>query len=89
MGDQGLVGTAAREVEHHPADCDDDASRHFQELEPDGMDLGPGQFGPLQSFTTQVLHEHIGGRGQQETKLVGHKSRAAGAVGKQYRLAVP
>ena len=52
VGDQSLVRTAAGEMEYHSADCDDDASRHFQELEPDGMDLGSGQFGPLQSFAT-------------------------------------
>jgi hypothetical protein len=39
-------------MEHYAANGNHDAGCNLEELEPDGADLGSGQFGPLQAFAT-------------------------------------
>ena len=49
---QSLIGVAAGEMEHDTTHGHHDACRNLEKLEPDGADLGSGEFGALQAFAT-------------------------------------
>jgi hypothetical protein len=58
----------------------------LEQLEPDGLHLGPRQFGAGESESADGFHQPIGAGGKQKPELVGPPVVATGAVGEQPEL---
>ena len=76
----GCVGRErAREVDHHATRGDLDPGGELEQPQPKRSDLGVGAVRML-ATKPEFLHQRVGGRGQQDTKLVGQEARAAGSI---------
>src|SRR5512139_3899425 len=82
MGDDSpgvRVGEARGQVQHDSADGGSDAGSDFEEGVAEGRDLSASELGARGS-EAQLLHEDVGGGGEEDAELVGEEARAAGAV---------
>jgi len=66
-------------VEDDPADGDDHLRANLEKAVSEGPDLGSGA-GRSSGAEPQLLHEDIGGGGEQDPKLVGPEAGATGPV---------
>ena len=72
-------GCGAREVQYDAADGADDVDAQLQEPVAEPRHLGAGARGAC-GAPAKLLHEHVGGGGQQDAELVRGEPAATGAV---------
>ena len=73
------VRECGRQSQHEPAHRGEHLDADLEQFKPQGRDLRPRPGGAV-GGEPQFLQQHVGGRGQEHTELVGEEARAAGAV---------
>src|SRR5690348_4384813 len=75
----GSVGESTWQMQHDAAHRALDAATELEQPFAQGADLRSGARSAL-SAEAQLLHQNVGGRGEQHPQLIGEEARAAGAV---------
>ena len=73
------VRCAARQVQHHAPDGDDDVGAQLEQAVAQPRHLGAGAR-RARGAQSQFLHQDVGGGGHQDPQLVGPEAATAGAV---------
>ena len=81
-----LVHTGFAHRQPHAPDAHGDHGADLQEPQPDRVGAGACQTRTGEPDASQGMHQHVGGRGQPQTQLVGAERRGREPVSEQIQL---
>ena len=82
----GLSRARGRKVEAQEGAAGFEPRPDFQQFQPEGVELGAGEFGAFEQVVAQRVHQHVGGGMEEQPELVGFIAVATRPVRPQGRL---